>query len=179
MEQGDCVPRRLFWLLPLVFVVHDAEELATMPGWLAEHRATLDALARQGGLAASVAASAPVTTARAAAAIGLVLSVLLLVTAGASSSRSRAWFYAYCSFLGLLFLHVFTHVAQALWFRSYVPGLLGAVFVLLPGTAFIYQRLFAARLLDGRTAIVTALCGFVLFVPGALAAWTLGRMLAG
>ena len=173
------MPRRLFWLLPLVFVIHDAEELVTMPGWLVEHRAMLDAFAQRGPLAGTVVAAAPTSTARAAVAIGLVLAVLLLATAGATFTRSRAWFYAYTSLLGLLFLHVFTHVAQAIYFGSYVPGLLGAVFAVLPGTMFLYRRLFAARLLDGRTAILTALGGFALFVPGVLAAWAVGRIVAG
>jgi uncharacterized protein with HXXEE motif len=173
------VPRRLFWLLPLVFVIHDAEELVTMPEWLTEHRAMLDSLAQTGRLAARVAASAPATSARAAVAIGLVFAVLLLVTTGATLTRGRAWFYAYSSLLGLLFLHVFTHVAQALFFRSYVPGLFGAVFAVLPGTVFIYRRLFTVRLLNWKTAILTALAGFALFVPGVLAAWAVGRMLAG
>ena len=173
------MPRRLFWLLPLVFVIHDAEELVTMPGWLVEHRAMLDAFAQRGPLAATVVAAAPTTTARAAVAIGLVLAVLLLATAGATFTRSKACFYAYASLLGLLFLHVFTHVAQAIYFGSYVPGLLGAIFAVLPGTMFLYRRLFAARLLDGRTAILTALGGFALFVPGVLAAWAVGRIIAG
>jgi Protein of unknown function with HXXEE motif len=173
------VPRRLLWLLPVVFVLHDAEELVTMPGWLSEHHAMLASLAQRGRLAARVAASAPVTSARAAIAIGLVFVVLLLVTTGATLTRRRAWFYAYCSLLGLLFLHVFTHVAQVLFFRSYVPGLVGALFAVLPGTALIYRRLFAVQLLNWKTAILTALGGFALFVPGALAAWAVGRMLAG
>jgi len=179
VEQRDTAPRRLYWILPLVFVIHVGEELVTMPGWLAEHDALLSSLARKGGLAAKVAASAPTTPARAAVAIGLVFAVLLLVTTGVTFARGRAWFYAYSGLLGLLFLHVFTHVAQALFFGSYVPGLFGAVFAVLPGAAFIYRRLFAARLLSWRTAILTALAGFALFIPGVVAAWALGRMLAG
>lgn len=115
--------RRLFWLLPLVFVVHDGEELFTMPAWLAAHRSMLDAIAAGSPFAARIVATAPTSTARAAVAIGLVFALLLVVTTGVTLGRARAWFLAYCSLLGLLFLHVFTHVAQAVFFRSYVPGL--------------------------------------------------------
>lgn len=171
--------RRLYWLLPLVFVVHDGEELFTMPAWLDAHRTTLDAIAAGSPFAARIVATAPTSTARVAVAIGLVFALLLVVTAGVTLGRARGWFLAYCSLLGLLFLHVFTHMAQAVLFRSYVPGLVGAVLVLLPRTIYIYRRLLAARLLDRRTAILTALAGFALFIPGALAAWVLGRLLAG
>ncbi len=94
------MPGRLFWLLPLVFVIHDAEELVTMPAWLVEHRAMLDSFAQKGSLAGTVVAAAPTTTARAAFAIGLVLAILLLATAGAAFTRSKVWFYAYTGLLG-------------------------------------------------------------------------------
>lgn len=180
IEEPGSVSPRVYWLLPLVFVIHDTEELLTMPGWFANHRAALESLGERGGLAARIVASAPSTTARAAVAIGVVLVVLLIATVGVTRSRGRGgWLYVYSGLLGLLFLHVFTHVAQALLFRSYVPGLYGAVFAVLPGSVFIYRRLIGGGLLSRRTAVVTALVGFALFVPGALAAWAVGRLLAG
>jgi hypothetical protein len=172
-------PAALFWLLPVVFVVHDAEELVTMPAWLASHSTLLNALAAQGNLLARVVASAPTSTPRAAIAITFVFLLLVVVTSGVVRAKARGpWLYLYCAFLGLLFLHVFTHIAQALLLRAYVPGLLGAIFAVLPGTTFIYRRLFAAELLTRRVAILTALAGFAVFVPGALLAWVIGRSLA-
>jgi hypothetical protein len=170
----------LYWLLPLVFVIHDTEELVTMPAWFVNHRSALESLGESGALGARIAASAPYTTARAAVAIGFVLLVLLIATVGVTRAGGCGpWLYVYSSLLGLLFLHVFTHAAQALLFRSYVPGLYGALFAVLPGSAFIYRRLLAASLLSWRTALVSALVGFALFIPGALAAWAVARMLTG
>ena len=150
-----------------------------MPAWFAARSSAFEALSARGGLAARIAASAPTSTARAAVAIGFVLVVLLVATIGVARTQGGAWLWVYSALLGLLFLHVFTHVAQALFFGSYVPGLFGALFAVLPGCAFIYARLFAAGLLDRRTAIVSAVAGFALFLPGVLAAWALGRLLAG
>jgi hypothetical protein len=179
-DQRASVPARLFWLLPLVFLIHDSEELLTMPAWFAAHSAELEAFAARGRFAARIAATAPSTTARAAIAIGFVLVLLVVATLGVTVARGRGiWLYVYSGLLGLLFLHVFTHVAQALYFRSYVPGLFGAVLAVLPGAVLIYRRLFAAGLLTRRAAVATALAGFALFVPGVLAAWAIGRVLAG
>jgi hypothetical protein len=74
-------------------------------------------------------------------------------------------------------MHVFTHIAQAIIISGYVPGLLGAIAAIIPGALYIYKRLFDAKLLTWRSAAVTALIGLALFIPGALLAHQIGRVL--
>lgn len=169
---------RVLWLLPVVFIIHDGEELFTMPGWVVRHRQKLDELGRMNETAAEIVRSLPTTTAQVAVAIGFILLLFVVVTAGASMSRKRGfWLYAYASLLGVLFLHVFTHIAQAILFGGYVPGVIGAVVAIIPGALYLYKRLFEAKLLTVKSSVVTALIGFALFVPGALLAHQIGRML--
>jgi hypothetical protein len=168
-----------FWILPAVFAIHDGEELITMGPWLAANRGRLEQLTHHGRLGKRLVASLPTSSVQVAFAIGAVALLVLVATVGAASTRRRGfWLYLYSTILGLLSLHVFTHVAQAVILRSYVPGLLGAVVAVLPGSLIVYKRLIAARLLTARTAVATALLGIVLFVPGALAAFTFARWLA-
>jgi hypothetical protein len=87
--------------------------------------------------------------------------------------------YAYAALLGGLFLHVFTHIGQALLVGGYVPGVIGAVAAVIPGTLYIYKRLFEARLLTLKSAAFAALIGIALFIPGAMLAHQIGRMLGG
>ena len=169
---------RVLWLLPLVFIIHDGEELLTMPGWIVRHQQKLDQLARMNEIAAEMVHSLPTTTAQVAVAIGFILLLFVVVTAGASMTRRRGfWLYAYASLLGVLFLHVFTHIAQAILIGGYAPGVIGAVVAIIPGALYLYKRLFEAKLLTVKSALVTALIGFALFVPGAMLAHQLGRML--
>ena len=44
--------QRSLWLFPASFIIHDAEELATMPAWVDENRSTLAAIAGFGPLTA-------------------------------------------------------------------------------------------------------------------------------
>lgn len=170
----------MFWLLPAVFIAHDGEELLTMPRWVATHRRELDEVAGLSGAAAEAVRSLPTTTSQAAVAIGLVLLLFVVVTAGTSASCRRGfWLYAYACLLGVFSLHVFTHIAQALLFSGYVPGLVGAVVAVVPGALYIYKRLFEADLLTPKLAVVTALIGLALFVPGVLLAHQVGRALGG
>jgi hypothetical protein len=168
------------WLLPVIFVVHDAEELFTMASWLARHRRELDQLAGMNGVTARMVHSLATTTPQFAIAVGFFLLMFVAVTAGASMSLRRGpWLYAYACLLGGLFLHVFTHVGQAVLVHGYAPGVIGAVVVIIPGAVFVYRRLFQARLLTLQTAVVTALVGLGLFVPAAMLAHRLGRLIGG
>ncbi|MFZ0963402.1 MAG: HXXEE domain-containing protein [Terriglobia bacterium] len=164
------------WLMPVILAVHDGEELATMPGWIARHQRELAQLAGMNKLLAGIVHSLATTTPQMAIAVGFILVIFVAVTAGASLSLRRGpWLYAYSCLLGVLFLHVFTHVGQAILMRGYTPGVVGAVLVIVPGALFIYRRLFAAQLLTWKSAVVTALAGLALFIPGVLMAHGLGR----
>lgn len=181
MPSRETSPRRLarvLWLLPLIFSIHDGEELLTMPGWIANHQQEINRLANMSDTAAEMVRALPTTTSQAAVAIGFMLFLFLVVTVGASTSGKRGFcLYVYAGLLGVLFLHVFTHIAQAIFFGGYVPGLIGAVGAIIPGALYIYKRLFEAKLLTLKSAAVTALIGFALFVPGVMLAQQIGQML--
>jgi hypothetical protein len=71
--------------------------------------------------------------------------------------------FAVC--LGGYGLHGLVHVAQAVVFRGYVPGVVTAVGVVVPTAAFVYWRLLDASLLTLTAAGVTAAVGLLLFLP--------------
>jgi hypothetical protein len=168
---------RVLWLLPVIFIIHDSEELFTMPGWIASHQLEVDQLSRMSETTAEIVRSLPTTFTQTAIAAGFILLLFVFVTLGASMSCKRGfWLYAYASLLGVLFLHVFTHIAQVIIIGGYVPGVIGAVVAIIPGSFYIYKRLFEAKLLTLKLAILTALVGFVLFIPGAMLGHQIGRM---
>jgi hypothetical protein len=171
---------RALWLLPIIFVIHDTEELLTMPGWLARHRPEMERLAGANRAAAHIVHSLATTTPQLAVAIGCIFLLFLVVTGGASVRPRRGpWLYAYACLLGAMFLHVFTHIAQAVVVRGYAPGVIGAVVTIVPGSIFIYKRLFEAKLLTPISAVLTALVGLSLLLPGVMLAHWIGRMIGG
>lgn len=149
-----------------------------MPSWIASHQRELDRLARMSETVAEMVRSLPTTTTQVAVAIGFILLVFVVVTLGAAISGKRGfWLYAYASLLGVLFLHVFTHIAQAILVGGYAPGVIGAVAVVIPGSLYIYKRLFEEKLLTLKSAALTGLIGFALFIPAATLAHQIGKML--
>ena len=167
----------VLWLMPIAFIIHDGEELLTIPDWIAGHRAELDYFAARSETAAELIRSLPVTTKQAGFAIGSLLILFVVVTAGAAISGRRGfWLYSYSALLGALSLHVLTHIAQAVYFAGYAPGVVSAVAVIIPSAVYIYRRLFEEKLLALKSAVITALIGFLLFIPGALLAQQIGQM---
>ncbi len=175
---GSATGGRVYWMLPAAFVLHDAEELATMPAWVESHRGRIEALLSSIG-AGDVAAALPTTFAQAAIAIGCVMLVFVLVTAGVwSRPASPVWRAAYGGLLGAFFLHAFTHVAQSLVFGGYTPGVVTAVLVVAPVSVYVYRSLTRQGALDRRTTLVASVVAMLLFVPAvrlalSMAAWWL------
>ena len=179
--RATTTPRRAvwpYWLVLAAFVVHDAEELATMPGWVADHRTEVEALLARLG-AADLAALLPSTYTRAAVAIGCVFVLFAVVTAGAAlRRRSRAWRWMFSGLLGAFFLHAFTHVAQSVVLGGYTPGVVTAVAVVVPVSLVVYGRLLAQGDLEGKEAMVAGLVGAALLVPAILLAISIAAWLA-
>lgn len=168
----------VYWMLPAAFVIHDAEELATMPGWLVAHRGRIEALLTALGAGDAVDAL-PTTFARAAIAIGCMAVVFLVATAGVwSRPASRVWRIAYGGLLGAFFLHAFTHVAQSVAFGGYTPGVVTAVLVVVPASIWVYRALARRGALDPGPSAVASVVALALFVPAALSAFALAARLA-
>jgi uncharacterized protein with HXXEE motif len=170
--------RSAVWLLPLAFVIHDGEEVLTMPRWIAGHRALLETIAHTRPLARRIVANLPTTTAQVALAVAVELAVFLAAT-GLVARDPRPGFalFFYAAVLGAFTAHALTHLGQTLLLRAYTPGVVTAVLVVPPAGACIYKRLFEAGLLSRRSALVSAAAGVVGMVPVLLTAHFVGRVL--
>jgi hypothetical protein len=158
------------WLLPAAFLVHDGEELATMPGWIAANGDRIPDIVRQ---AAPAAGDGKVALLVAMAALFAALSA---VSAGAFFARGRAFLFAYATLLGAFFVHGFGHLGQAALFGGYTPGVVTAALVVIPASLLICARLRQSGA-SGRLLLVAGALGTALVVPAILLALSLGRAL--
>ena len=109
---------------PCVFLVHGAEEIATVALWLRNNRADLPA---------AIQPFATVTTEQFTLGIGLLFLVLLAFTLQAVR-RARAGHRSlpFLLVVGAVVANGITHLGQAAAFRGYTPGLLTAVTLVIP-----------------------------------------------
>ena len=151
----------IYWLLPLAFVVHDAEEIFTMPAWFTAHEH-------------------PASLGHVALAIAFFFALFIVITAGVSlRPRSFAWRALYGGLLGTFLLHGFVHVAQAIAFLAYTPGLITAVLVVLPASAYLWITLLKREAIDLKPSLLMSILGIALFLPAVLGAlWLSGWLLS-
>ena len=107
----------LMWLLPVVFMIHDLEEIIMMKPWLLKNRAKLEkrlplraakVIARQTDMSVSAYALA-------VAEEFVILSVITLVAV------EMGLFNFWAGFLIGFFVHLLVHIGQFAFFRGYVP----------------------------------------------------------
>ena len=168
--------RAAAWLLPLAFVIHDGEEILTMPRWIADHRPLLERIAHTGAPARRVVDNLPTTTAQVAVAVAVELAVLLLATVLFSRGpRPGPALYFYAAALGVFTAHSLTHLGQTLLLGAYTPGVVTAVLIVPAAGVYLYKRLFEAGLLSRRSAWLSGFAGAVGIVPLLLTAHRLGK----
>ena len=148
---------RWIWAAPLVFLVHDAEEIATIVPWLQVHRTQLPAI---------VQPITAVTTEQFGLAVGILfVGVLLAAAHGASRARHGARSIPFLLIAGALIGNAVTHAVQALFFGGYTPGVVTAVLLVLPYGVLLGRALETSGLASRRTWLGVIAVGAVIQVP--------------
>lgn len=138
----------LIWLFLVVFMFHDFEEIVMVEGWVRAKKARIRQVVPP-SLMKLMAPSFSMTTAQfsvAVACIFAVLSAAVILTVTTLSVGTYLPFFLVC--LHVMFLHVFMHIGHAVLLRTYTPGVVTAVALVLPYSIYTYFRLFEAGLVD-------------------------------
>ncbi len=112
----------IVWLLPIVFMLHDLEEIIVVRSWVDRNGRYLErrfpAVARR---------IEGVSTAGFAVAVAEEFVLLVAITVGAALS---GWYWLWLAAFGGFALHCVIHLGQWVIFRRYIPGLLTNVLAL-------------------------------------------------
>lgn len=126
MTPPHALPALLLWLLPVAFVVHDAEEELFLPGWLRRNRDFLTE--RFPALSRLVPHLEAVSPRRFAAMAAEELALLLVVTLYAQFTHD---FFPWLALFLAFGVHLTVHVAQWIAVGRYVPVVATAPLCLL------------------------------------------------
>lgn len=131
----------LIWLLPIIFIFHDLEEIITIESSMTlnkDHypktnfvKLALRMRKKTGSTAAQLAISATW--------ILLFISFIALMTAHFSSNGGG--FLLFTAILNLFVLQAFMHIFQTIMFRGYTPGITTSLFLLIPYCLLTYYSL--------------------------------------
>jgi hypothetical protein len=168
----NSLPPAMTWGLFLAWAVHDAEELATMPGWV--ERAGPRLRTRFPWVPDRAWDRLRMTPAQAGIAIGAMGGLMAAASARGARTGGRSPFYQ--AALAGFGLHAGTHVAQAVATRGYTPGLVTAPLVVAPFSIWAWRRLGTAGV--PRSGGTSAAVAAVLLPVAAVAVHAAARILA-
>ena len=167
----------VLWLLPVSWAVHDGEEILTIEPWSRRWTRHLDSRDEPASVQTRLVGVLATTRRRYSIAVGLVGCLVVGATVAGTYDTAGIGRVVYMTILGGYFLHAFVHLGQSALLRGYTPGVLSAVFVVIPTASYLYWRLFATGYVDCELAVVTGLVGMLSFVPIVVGAnWFAGRL---
>jgi hypothetical protein len=156
-----------FWLGPVAFLVHDAEEILTVEKWLRQHREELPGFAQP---------FVGITTGQFAAVVALLFIGYSLATWHGTHAVRRGRFpLPFLLLSGVFVANGVTHVAQAFYFRGYVPGLVTAVLVNLPYGLGLMRVLPRRRIVSRGVLGWMILLGMIIQVVAAILVFSLAE----
>lgn len=154
--------KKLILFFPLIFLIHDIEEIITIEQLQLPIRL-------------------PFTISALEFTIAFVF-LWMLVTVGclyAVKGRSFLWIkpLPFFSFLvaGVFLANGIGHVLQAIVFQKYVPGVITAVVLLIPYCILAVKKLYNKKVLSMKQIAVYLLLGFIVQTPAALLALLVGK----
>ncbi len=163
----------LIWLFPIMFVLHDFEEIIMVEKWMKRNSIVMsEKLPKR--IADRVIKQFSMSTAQFAVA---VLVIFLFV----SSSTVMANQYVIQGLLGNIhiftiititfFLHAFTHIGQSVILRSITPGVITSLIVIIPYSLVLYRSLLVNEVITREVIFVCLPFCFLIFPVALLAHW--------
>lgn len=161
----------LIWGFPLIFLLHDLEEIFTFEGFIKSRLTGYD-------LPGPILNFVDLTTAEFLVAVIFIFALTILVSyIGSRGKGNQVNLFIFLVGISILLINSITHVAQALIFYSYVPGLVTAIILVLPYTIYTLNKFRLDYQLDRRHLVFLLMAGLLLQMPLVVIALTIGKLL--
>ncbi|MCO1603485.1 HXXEE domain-containing protein [Desulfosporosinus nitroreducens] len=166
----------IVWLFPVLFLIHDLEEILTVKGFMNRNKDRIVSLLSP-KIGTFVQKQFDLTTVQFSVSVAFVfifvISSTYLTTHYNFAEGALRYFFI---IVAIFFVHVFTHVGQALILRTYTPGVITSVLIVFPYTSYVIFRLLREHIIDWNFALANI--PFVLLaLPIILGAHSIARRL--
>ncbi|WP_102344840.1 HXXEE domain-containing protein [Bacillus sp. Marseille-P3661] len=157
--------KKLILLFPILYLIHDIEEILTVEKFLIDHAEIL-----------------PISMTSEKFTFAFILLWILSAIGCYQALNNRKYFgmepITFLSFLvpGVLLANGIGHLLQFIFFRDYVPGILTSIVIIYPYSFFTLRYLLKNELLTFKRFGLFFLMGFILQGPFALAAHLVAKL---
>ncbi|MFO1445428.1 HXXEE domain-containing protein [Bacillus sp. Bva_UNVM-123] len=138
----------IIWLFPVTFMFHGLEEIITIESFITKYKnkvretflvkLTLTIKKKLGAKSVQLSISM--------AWILLFISFIAFMTVCLLPIGAN--FLLFTAALNVFFIQSFSHIGQTIIFRSYTPGVITALFIVIPYSILTYNRLFELGFID-------------------------------
>ncbi|MGX1901464.1 HXXEE domain-containing protein [Thermolongibacillus altinsuensis] len=160
-------PYQILWLLPIVFAIHNIEELPFLQGWANEILDDYPFLARLYDFK------------NLAIAMGLLTLTVSIVVWMEYKKRNRITLHFTVFCICLLLVNGLIHVGQFFVYRHYVPGLISAVVLMIPYMAYILYLFVKNNRIQMREIFVYLVFSVIAMNPLIIVFLLISSLLAG
>ena len=156
----------LLWLFPVIFMLHEMEEIIGFGPWLDKNQAILDKYPR---IAAAYEHFSP--SGFAVAVLEEYLVVIIITGASLYFANYLVWLGAFIAFS----LHLLIHLIQSILIREYIPALASSL-VLLPPSILIIKQVIDQTNYSLLSLLIWTLLGLIFMVVNLAFAHQLMRL---
>ncbi|KQL52426.1 hypothetical protein AN964_01955 [Heyndrickxia shackletonii] len=153
----------LVWLFPIIFAIHDFEEIIVVEKWIAKNKQDLvHKLPKRAknffekNFAMKTDQFSIVVFAE-----FIIISLATLFVFLNGFTGFYKWFYL--GLFAVLFLHSFTHIGQAILLRRYTPGVITSIFFLIPYGLWFYKVVLQKNMISYSDIWISIPVGVILF----------------
>jgi hypothetical protein len=153
----------LIWLFPIIFGIHDFEEIILVEKWVSKNKEDLIKILPKRASALFEKNFAQKTNQFSLVVfiefILISLSTILVFLNGFHGGYK----WLYLGFYSVFFLHSFTHIGQTILLKRYTPGVITSVLFIIPYGVWFYYVLLENNTLIFRDLWMSIPIGIVLF----------------
>jgi hypothetical protein len=159
----------LMWILPLLAFLHNLEEVMTM-GSFWRSNPWIQSLPFYTFMQS--------TDLQFLVSVAILTLIVVLITYLASKNPSKGKsMNLFILVLLLILVNAIIHLIQALIFRSYVPGLITGLLLIVPYSLILFHRIFQEELISKIRFILMLFLGLILQIPIIITTLGIGKLL--
>lgn len=153
----------LIWLFPIIFGIHDFEEIILIEKWVSKNKKDLMKI-----LPIRASSFFEKNFAQKTNQFSLVVFVEFLLISLSTilvflNGFNGGYKWLYLGLYSVFFLHSFTHIGQTILFKRYTPGVITSILLNIPYGIWFYSVLLENNTLVIRDIWMSILIGILLF----------------
>lgn len=161
----------LMWLFLAAFMIHEFEEIIFVESWMKKNYQRIHKLVPS-SFAKLLREMSGIKSSQFAVAVFTEFIVFIPVTYLAVEHHI---YFLFIGFNALLFIHVFTHLGQSIYLKSYTPGVITGIIVVLPYSLYLFYRMLNEELVSIKEILLYAPSGLLL-IPLVMLGHKLGKL---